>query len=153
MLFVLSIFPAPLPHPEHGLAARPAEVDPEVPCTITVSNSGNIGLNISLSTTPADGTQLHCSSSSLDAGASTTCVMARNATQDDFEAAYLLLEANRISAVRAFPSSNGWAATVPQSTSSVSVPLQQMPALDLQVVLDPATAITQGGRSRMSHGA
>jgi hypothetical protein len=64
--------------------------------------------------------------------------------QDDFEAAYLMLEGSAVAAERSNPSNPAYKDTVTPSASSVAVPLTQMPAVDLQVSLDTAT-VTAGG--------
>jgi hypothetical protein len=120
--------------------------DPAVSCGLEVLNTGNTGLTISLAAAAVTaGNSLVCdSATTVAAGDIVNCTLSRDATQADFEDAYLVLDASGIEAARSAPSNPVYKGTITPSTSSVAVPLQQMPALDLQVTLSPATATTGG---------
>jgi hypothetical protein len=109
---------------------------------LDVVNTGNTGLTISLATGAATaGSTLDCSSfGPIAADDTVNCTLSKPVTQDDFEAAFLLLEASVIEAARSNPSNPVYKGVVTPSASSVAVPLVQAPALDLQVSLAPATA-------------
>jgi hypothetical protein len=138
----LTVFAAPC---AAAAAADHAVTTPTVSCSLTVLNTGNTGLTISLaSAAAAAGTSFNCSSqAAIAAAGDVTCTLSNPVTQDDFEAAFLLLSAGVIEAARSNPSSNQYRDVVTASTSSVAVPLVQAPALDLQVSLDPST-VTSG---------
>jgi hypothetical protein len=124
--------------------AASAVANPEVSCSLEVLNTGNTGLTFSLATAAAAaGTTLTCNSTDpVAAGDAVSCTMSRDANQDDFEAAYLLLEGSAVAAVRSNPSNPAYKGVVTPSASSVAVPVEQMPAIDLQVSLNPATVTT-----------
>jgi hypothetical protein len=115
---------------------------------LNVLNTGNTGLTISLATVATNaGSTLVCSSLGPIAAAITVdCTLSKPVIQDDFEAAFVVLAATVIGAVRSNPSDPVYKHTVMPSTSSVAVPLEQAPALDLQVSLTPATAAAGGKR-------
>jgi hypothetical protein len=122
-----------------------AAPDRKVTCNLELRNTGNTGLSFSLdSTAVAAGTTLTCGSTDpVAAGDAVNCTLARDATQDDFEAAYLVLEASGVQAARSNPVSGTFKRDVTLSASSIAVPLVQAPALDLQVSIDPTT-VTSG---------
>jgi hypothetical protein len=125
-----------------------AAPDRKVTCSLDLENTGNTGLSFSLdSTAVAAGTTLTCASTDpVAAGDAINCTLARDATQDDFEAAYLVLEANGVQAARSNPVSGTYKRDVTPSASSIAVPLVQAPALDLQVSVLPTT-VTSGSKS------
>lgn len=108
-----------------------------------MTNAGNVGLNLAVPASPADGLTFACTGglTALAGGEMCSCKMAVKATQADFEAAFVTLQANRIEATRI----DNKPSTVPASSASIMVPLDQRPALDLQVALSPATATRGGG--------
>jgi hypothetical protein len=122
-----------------------AAPDRKVTCNLELRNTGNTGLSFSLNTAAVDaGNTLACGSTDpVAAGVAITCTLARDAIQDDFEAAYLVLEASGVQAARSNPVSGSYKRDVTPSTSSIAVPLVQAPALDLQVSVNPTT-VTSG---------